>query len=299
MDARTVVDVTVAAGACASTIVAYALGRTRRTDRAALAGLQRALTGTPAQLSGVSMGSVVLCASPGVPVGGDIVDVFALDARFTMLLVADVSGKGVAAAARSAFVKYTIRTLAVENDGDPGVVLAKFNALFARINADIEGFIVLIVGTIDGQTGDVRYASAGHEPAFVRRGGGGVAMLEPTGPIVGAAPFSAYRSASLTLEPGDILVWTTDGVTESRDERRRLLGAEGLAQWIAGAPADVRRVADWLVAAMRRRSGRTGGDDVAVLAVGYDPSAAPAPPRTATDGFVIPSVALRNRRARR
>jgi sigma-B regulation protein RsbU (phosphoserine phosphatase) len=133
---------------------------------------------------------------------------------------------------------------------------------------------VLILGIIDSQTGDLRYASAGHEPAFIRRCNGRLSLLEPTGPIIGAAPFSAYSSDVVRLDPGDIAVWTTDGMTESRDRERRLLGTDGLAAWIAAAPNDAQAVAGSLVAALRRRSGSAKQDDVAVLAVGYDADAA-------------------------
>jgi sigma-B regulation protein RsbU (phosphoserine phosphatase) len=249
------------------------LGASRRRDHAIIAGLQGVLTTPVARLPGVAIGSAVLFADPGAGVGGDLVDVFALDARFSMLLVADVSGNGVAAAAQTAFIKYTIRTLALESDGDPAVVLAKFNAIYARQNRATETFVVLILGIIDAQTGDVRYASAGHEPAYVRRRSGSVMALEPTGPIVGAAPFSAYGSDVVTLAAGDVLVWTTDGMTESRDRRRRLLGADGLADWVASAPRDAAVMADWLVASLRRRSAGVT-DDVAVLVIAYEPASA-------------------------
>ncbi len=280
MDTRTAVDLTLAATACAAIVAAYVLGA-RTKDLTTIDGLQRALTGSLPQVPGLAIGSVVLSASPGLRVGGDIVDIFALDSRFALLLVADVSGKGVEAAAYTAFVKYTIRTLALESDGDPAVVVAKFNALYARTVADRETFVVLILGIIDSQTGDVRYASAGHEPAYLRRRDGHVTMLPPTGPIVGAAPYSVYGSDVVTLERGDALIWTTDGVTESRDRKRRLLGPDGLAKWIASAPRDVRAIADWLVTSLRARSAGSGSDDVAVLAVAYEGTRPDVPRRVA------------------
>jgi sigma-B regulation protein RsbU (phosphoserine phosphatase) len=224
----------------------------------------------------------MLFAAPEAGVGGDLIDVFELDARFSLLLVADVSGNGFEAAAQTPLITYTIRTLALEGDGDPAVVLAKFNSIYTRMHRRTESFVVLVLGIIDGQTGDVRYASAGHEPAFVRRRDRSVTVLEPTGPIVGAAPFSAYRSDVVRLAPGDVLVWTTDGLTESRDRQRRLLGADGLANWIATGPADVRELAASLISALRARSAQTD-DDVAVLAVAYDPATAISRPAPAFD----------------
>lgn len=305
MDSRTAVDLITAAAAIGAAGIAYTLGSRGREHRATIAGLQRAMTHAFPQIPGIAIGSAVLSASPGVDVGGDIVDVFELDSRFTLLLVADMSGKGVEAAAHTAFIKYTIRTLALESDGDPAVVVAKFNALYERTIKNRETFVVLILGIIDAQTGSVRYASAGHEPAFVRRRNGRMAYLTPTGPIVGATPYSAYGSRVVTLERGDVMVWTTDGMTESRDRNGRLLGLEGLAAWVTGAPEDVRAVADWLMTSLRQRSaGAIKDDDVAVLAVAYDGAAHRTgqpgqPPAPALPADVPPSPPPRRRRFRK
>ncbi len=272
MDARSISDFVLAATAAGAAVIAY--GQNRRAGNArpvSAEALPFVLAAT--ELPGVSIGSVVLSEAPGVA-GGDIVDVFELDSRFALLLVADVCGRGAQAAAQTAFIRYTIRTLALESDADPAVVLAKFNAMYFRTVKDQEAFVVLILGIIDSQTGDLRYASAGHEPAFIRRCNGRLTLLEPTGPIIGAAPFSAYSSDVVRLDPGDVVVWTTDGMTESRDRQRRLLGTEGLAAWISAAPSDVRGVADGLIASLRQRSGSAKQDDVAVLAVAYDAEAA-------------------------
>ena len=268
VDARTVIDFVLGAAAVSAGVRACVH---RPSDRGQAAAQQFA---APAmQLPGLSIGSAVLSETPGID-GGDIVDVYELDARFALVLVADVCGRGAQAAAQTAFIRYAIRTLALENDGDPAVVLAKFNAMYFRTVKDDEAFVVLILGVIDSQTGEVRYASAGHEPAFIRRRSGRLTMLEPTGPIIGAAAYSAYSSDVVRLESGDMLVWTTDGMTESRDRQRRLLGAAGLARWIAAAPDDAAAVPESLVAALQQRSGNVKGDDVAVLAVAYEAATA-------------------------
>jgi sigma-B regulation protein RsbU (phosphoserine phosphatase) len=267
VDARLIIDFVLAAAAASAGLGAYRQSLRSRTWPTANAAVHE----SPAtlQLPGVSVGSVVLSEVLGID-GGDIVDVFELDSRFALLLVADVSGRGAQAAAQTAFIRYTIRTLALESEFDPAVVLAKFNAMYFRTVKDDEAFVVLILGIVDSQTGDLRYASAGHEPAFIRRRSGRLTLLEPTGPIIGAAPFSAYGSDVVRLDPGDVVVWTTDGMTESRDRQRRLLGTDGLAAWIGAAPHDVDAVAECLVAALAQRSGNTKHDDVAILVLAYD-----------------------------
>lgn len=276
MDMRLAVEMLLLGASLGSAaFYACATHRIRMRDRALIAGLQKSIATPASRLSGIAVGSATHSASPGVHVGGDVVDVFDLDRRYAMICVADLSGKGVEAAARAAFITYTIRTLALENDGDPAVVLAKFNAIYTRTVDDYESFVVMILGVIDSQTGEVRYASAGHEPAFLRRNGS-VSVLAPTGPIVGVSEFSAYRTESLVLSPSDMLVWTTDGMTEGRDTGRALLGVDGLAAWIAAAPADAPGTAASLIGSLRRRSGALQ-DDVAVLAISCDASAAFTP----------------------
>jgi len=276
LDVRTTADAAVAAGALISALLAYAAGRAHAGSRAVIAGLARAMSVPRPRQAGVRAGSAVLAASPA-GVGGDLVDIFELDARFVLILVADVCGKGVTAAAHTAFITYTIRALALAGDGDPAVILATFNAMYPRTVRDPEAFVVMILGIVDGQTGSVRYASAGHEPALLRRAGGAITLLPPTGPIIGAAPLSSYAAADVQLEPGDLLVWTSDGLTESRDLGRRLLGIDGLTAWVAQAPPDPQAAADWLVAALRRRSAVLN-DDVAVLTMRWDPALSPVQP---------------------
>lgn len=269
-------------------VLAQPFLKQQRADRATIAGLERTFRRPHPKLANIAIGSALLSATPGSGVGGDIVDVFELDRRFGMLLVADASGKGIEAAVDIAFIKYTIRTLAFESDGDPAVVLAKFNAMYARIVHDYEAFAVVILGLIDTHTGEVRYASAGHESAFVRRKGK-VMLLPPTGPIVGASPYSAYRTESVFLGPGDMLAWATDGMTESRDRDKRFLGVAGLAAWIAAAPNDAAQCAESLVAAHRTRSGKRAQDDVALLVVAYEPLEAPSPLPALRFAAVLPS----------
>ncbi len=299
MDLRLYFDLLSVAGAAVAAVAAIAFARRSRADRGTIAGLERAFTGHRLELPGIAFSSTMQSATTGARVGGDLVDVFGLDARYAMILVADVSGKGVDAAAQTAFIKYTIRTLALESDGDPAVIVAKFNAMYRHTVTADEAFVVLILGIIDSQTGDVRYASAGHEPAFVRRASGAIRQLAPTGPVVGVSPFSAYRTDCVSLTAGDVLVWTTDGLTESRDRQRRLLGVDGLAAWIAAAPRDVVDIAASLDLALHERCGSRINDDAAVLAVAYcGPPAASATRASVAERYEAMLVELRHRRAR-
>jgi sigma-B regulation protein RsbU (phosphoserine phosphatase) len=169
----------------------------------------------------------------------------------------------------TALIKYTMRTLFSE-ETDPGRLLEKFAAIYERTAENPETFVVLFVAVVDLADGSVRYASAGHEPAWAVRGGA-VEMLPPTGPIVGIENDEGYGTASLRLAPGDALVISTDGLTESRDGRGAFLGAEGVRAWLAELTGPAQARADAVVRRLRRRSRRVT-DDLAILIVRYDPA---------------------------
>jgi sigma-B regulation protein RsbU (phosphoserine phosphatase) len=185
-----------------------------------------------------------------------------------MFMVADVSGKGIDAAVDTALIKYSLRTL-LREDGDPGRALSKFGALYAQSAENPESFVVIFLGVIDLDTGTVRYASAGHEPAWAVFGRT-VRALQPTGPIVGIDADAEYETHTILLRPGDGIVVSTDGLTESRDPKGQLLGAEGVARWLGEIEGDAQTVADTMVERLRARSSGIA-DDLAILVVRYAP----------------------------
>jgi serine phosphatase RsbU (regulator of sigma subunit) len=252
-------------------LFAVLVGRLRRRieeGRSLVERLQRAFIAKRRELPNVDLGSVLLSATRGSNVGGDTFDAFTLDKVHGMFLVADVSGKGIDAAVDTALIKYTIRTLFSENP-DPGTILTKFSSLYARSVEHRESFVVMFLAVLELETGFVRYASAGHEPAWAVVGQEVVA-LPPTGPIVGIEPESEFETRELQLRHGDSLVVTTDGLTESRDGLDRLLGAATVAVWVSELRGTAQVMADDIVRRLRRRSKRIG-DDLAILVVKYAP----------------------------
>ncbi|HMD02899.1 MAG TPA: PP2C family protein-serine/threonine phosphatase [Candidatus Baltobacteraceae bacterium] len=250
-------------------------GRLRRRideGRSLVERLQRAFISRRREIRNVDSGSVLISATRGSNVGGDVYDLFTFDRRRGMFLVADVSGKGIDAALDTALIKYSLRTLLLE-DGDPGRAISKFGALYAQSAENPEAFVVLFLGVIDLDTGTVRYASAGHEPAWVRFGNH-VRVLPPTGPIVGIDAEAEYETRTILLRPGDAIIVSTDGLTESRDAKGELLGADGVAQWLGEIEGSAQAVADAIVERLRERSSRIA-DDLAILVVRYSPRVPP------------------------
>ncbi len=268
------------------------VGRLRRVieeGRSLVERLQRAFISEGRTLPNVDLGSVLISATRGSNVGGDTHDAFSFDRRHAMFLVADVSGKGIEAAVDTALIKYTIRTL-FSQDTDPGRILAKFADIYIRTAENPETFVVLFLAVVDLMTGTLRYASAGHEPAWLVHGGT-VRILEPTGAIVGIDTGEGYETRTFTLAPGDALAISTDGLTESRDARGRLLGAETVRQWLGELSGSSQAMADAVVRRLRKRSKRIT-DDLAILVVRYQPAVDVARSRNAAAG--VPALSGRD-----
>jgi serine phosphatase RsbU (regulator of sigma subunit) len=221
------------------------------------------------ELPGAHVGTAYISADSDAAVGGDLYDIRRIDARRGLVLVADVSGKGIEAAVNTAFVKYSIRALARRSD-DPAAILAEFNRMFVETVTDPNLFVVGFVGVFDGPGQALTYASAGHSGAYLRRGGE-VVPLEVTGPIVGLGPEFGYERRTLALEPGDVLLLATDGLSEARDEHGELLGDAGaMALFGLTTSAQPQQCADELVASVRARGGGTLQDDLALLVIALD-----------------------------
>jgi serine phosphatase RsbU (regulator of sigma subunit) len=250
------------------TIVQERLRRRIEVNRSLVERLQRAFISRHGDLPNVAVGSVLISATQGSQIGGDLFDVFSYDGRLGAFLVADVSGKGIDAAVDTAFIKYAIRALFSERS-DPGDVLTRFAAIYSHNAESDDTFVVLFLGVIDTETGVVRYASAGHEPAWVRTGGQ-VRILPPTGPLIGVIPDTQYESHRFELGAGDEILISTDGLTESRDARGKLLEAEGVHAWFSEARSGAQETADGIVQRLRKRSRRID-DDLAILVLRYEP----------------------------
>jgi CHASE3 domain sensor protein len=222
-----------------------------------------------------AIGTVYRSATRGTRVGGDLYDVYRLDPARTLLVVGDVSGKGLAAAVDTTFVRFAVRALAAEGLS-PAEITRRFDALYRDANASADGFVTLFVGVHDRDSGRLEYANAGHEACWVRRGDGTIVMLPPTGPIVGLGGYP-FDGAATPLVPGDLLLLATDGLTEARDPQGRFIALDRITGWIAGAAGPTpQAVVDELISRVTRYARGRIADDLAILAV--QPLPAPADP---------------------
>ena len=159
---------------------------------------------------------------PAYEVGGDYYDFVPLPNQRLALALGDVSGKGVAAALMMAKFSGDTRFCMLSQSG-PGAAAAELNRLLYAAGIE-EKFITLSLGVIDLARRCLTLASAGHLPLLVRRADGRVEEIgeEITGFPLGILPESSYRQLEVTLQPGDIAMMYSDGVTDPRNIREEL-----------------------------------------------------------------------------
>jgi sigma-B regulation protein RsbU (phosphoserine phosphatase) len=145
-----------------------------------------------------------------------------------VLMVVDVSGKGIAAALLTASVE-ALAAGFLEVGLPPEEVCDRVcRRLFERTPP--EKYATAFVAALEpGGSGRLRYASAGHNPGLIVRGEGTIESLPSTGPPLGLVAGGRRRGAERVLEPGDLLVVYTDGYTEAADPDGEEYGAERLA----------------------------------------------------------------------
>jgi CHASE3 domain sensor protein len=247
--------------------LAYAVSRAQaitrlERERSLVDALQRTLRVGGQQLARTRMGTAYASATRETLVGGDLLDAWRAGPNDGWLLIADASGKGIDAARHAAFAQYAIRALAAEA-GDPAEVVTRFNRLFLDTFEDPSVFMVLFLGRFDATSMTLRYASAGHSTAYVRRGTE-VEQLPPTGSIIGIDREGTYATDDVALAIGDVVLLATDGLSEARSSDGELLGEERVAELLAEGPQDPQALCDLLVASADAFSGGVQ-DDLAIV----------------------------------
>lgn len=162
---------------------------------------------------------------PSRGVSGDFYEIVPREQDY-FLLIADVSGKGIAASLLTASFEALAAGPIEEGRGPGEVTEGVSKRLFARTPP--AKYATAWLGTLEAETGQVRYTNAGHNPALHVRATGEVDPLGPTGVPVGLVNGSSYEEGELALAPGDSLLLYTDGITESEDPDEEEFGLDRL-----------------------------------------------------------------------
>jgi serine phosphatase RsbU (regulator of sigma subunit) len=188
--------------------------------------------------------NIATCFFPAGKVSGDFYDVFRLVDGSVGLVIADVCDKGVGSALYMALFRSLIRVFAEQAvNGDPAITKQQLkdlktdksfdssvdaaqilrltavpstNNYIADTHGDEGMFATLFFGVLNPDTGNLYYINGGHEPLYLINSDGVKQKIDPTGPAVGLWPNTTYDIGQIGMEPGDMLIGYTDGVTEAR-----------------------------------------------------------------------------------
>jgi serine phosphatase RsbU (regulator of sigma subunit) len=194
-------------------------------DLALAAHVQRQVLPAPPVLPGFDFAAAMRTARL---LGGDYYDFFAPSKGVVDVVIADVSGKGAAAALLMPSLAVALR-LNSHGEGGPAAIVKEFDRVLKQVT-DAATFVTMFYARIRCAERTLEYANAGHNPPVIVRAQGELLLLDQAGPILGILPGAQYRNVSVPLEHGDILALFTDGVTEQEDRSGEQFSLERLTR---------------------------------------------------------------------
>ncbi len=209
---------------------------------------------------GVRLAARFVPGGAGVEVGGDWYDVFDVDHGSIGLVIGDVAGRGVQAAAVMAQLRNALRAYALDSH-PPAAALERLNRVACTFEHSVMATLIFLV--FDPGSGLVRLANAGHLPPLQLKPDGSTRFLDEGRSLpVGALPGALYTEAEYLLDPGSALLLYTDGLVEER----RVPIDDGLAR-LAECASTGHEDLDGLCDRLLETLGPGGEDDVALLAL--------------------------------
>jgi PAS domain S-box-containing protein len=225
--------------------------------------LQSALLNIPSEIGRVTLGHLYRSATQAARVGGDFYDVFPVKGGHIAVLIGDVSGHGIEAARTATLVKDVVHAFAHQSLRT-NEVLRRTNALL--VEKELSGFVTLFLGILDAETGVLRYASAGHPEALLRRVNGEIQVLGSGSAPLGVYAEASWKPAEVELDAGDLLLLYTDGVLEARCEGE-FFGEKRLERIMKRRRIKAQTLPQVVLDKVLAFSGGTLTDDIAVLAL--------------------------------
>ncbi len=180
---------------------------------------------------------------PAQAVGGDYYDFFILpphrgDAERLALALGDISGKGISAALLMASLRASLRSAAQLQPGDLATLMRHVNRLVYE-SSTTNRYATFFYAELDPETRVLTYVNAGHNPPLVLRGTETI-PLEATGTVIGLLPNVPYTRSAVRLQPGDVLIAFTDGISEAMNAADEEWGEANMvaaAQTLLSQPA--------------------------------------------------------------
>ncbi|MDN4172637.1 SpoIIE family protein phosphatase [Nocardioides sp. SOB77] len=234
---------------------------------------------TDPDVAGLEVATYYRAGVVGTQVGGDWYDVIDLGAGRTAVVIGDVMGRGVRAAAVMGQLRAATRAFA-KLDLSPTDVLEHLDPLVQDLAGD--QIVTCVYAVFDASDHTLTYANAGHLPPVHARADGQLSLLREVGPPLGAGHYG-LEPTTVQLDPADVLVLYTDGLVERRGEDLQL-GLERLSSAVAPrATLPSAQLLDEVVTAL---TGSGVDDDVAMVV-----ARAQADPPGGVAGFEVTTVA--------
>ena len=241
----------------------------RRIAQTLQAGMRNDLGSVP----GITADSLYSSATRQALVGGDFYTLIRLPDDRAIMILGDVSGKGVEAASMSALVKTALTAYAWEG-ASPARMARSLNRMVMSFSR-VETFVTVFIAKLDLRHGRATYCSAGHPPTMLLRlDGAGQAeaeLLSVQSGVVGAFSTMVYENGTFSFAPGDILFMYTDGAIEARDAGGDFFGEERLREVLLRAAAGgVEGLCGKVLDELDRFTGSALDDDIALVALRFD-----------------------------
>jgi serine phosphatase RsbU (regulator of sigma subunit)/anti-sigma regulatory factor (Ser/Thr protein kinase) len=234
----------------------------------------------PTQLPQMGGLAIAVVSIPASEVGGDFYDFITVSDRQLTLIIGDVAGKGIPAAMLTSVTRTMLRVEAMRGDLPHSIIHQANNVLYQDLSR-ADSFVTAFVATIDAAAGTVSYASAGHTPAILWRADTQTTeQLKATSPPIGIF-YRGESTRTVTLNPGDTLLFYTDGITEAESPTGELFGLSRLLQIVEanahGSPEKLQQQIQTEITQFRQDS--LGRDDATILVVKMLPQAEGVAPK--------------------
>jgi sigma-B regulation protein RsbU (phosphoserine phosphatase) len=202
---------------------------------------------------------------PALEVAGDLYDFIRLDQYRVAITIGDVSGKGLPAALLMAHIQASVRDVAHEASSASACTTLLNDRLVQTTGA--EKFVTLVYAVLDAAHNALRYTNGGHNPPVCATAEG-VRTLTTGGTLLGIVEGMTFEEEIVPIAPGDVIVFYSDGISESMNEQQELFGDDRLAQLIGehrSLPVD--RLKEEIFSAVRQHQGNAPQADDMTLVI--------------------------------
>jgi len=218
----------------------------------------------PRQIPEITGIDLAACNITSAEVSGDYYDLIERSDGRLVIIISDVSGKGVPASLLASSLQASMRAHC-QTSCSPSEILERVN-LYLHESTDPAHFATLFLAIFDPETNALCYSSGGHNSPVLRRADGSIELLEKGGLPLGAFDFGTYEEETITLAPGDTLFMYTDGLTETRNSVEEEFGEERVERLLGSSyELSAAHLLDVMHDELRSFSGRAVADDDVTL----------------------------------